>query len=206
MRLTKGEMAIWAAAFAGRGGGFLSVEVAAHAVEEARRLASEPRPESTSPAAMDMLHEMVNRSEANREDDEELGDVLMWLDHRHHGELAARLRADYGQFDDDGILNGSLMSGTHIGFLCPSCGSRHTWMRSVDGSQWRCGGPMHPGFEFRILVDSAEAGQARAMYSQLEKDRLGHGHPRYAEPEVSGGTMQPVLLTKERPLTPGEKR
>jgi len=71
-RLTDREAMIWAAAFVHRGAGsYVAVEVAAHAVEEARRLAVElrERPQAIDPAAARMLREMVDREGADMDED-----------------------------------------------------------------------------------------------------------------------------------------
>jgi len=172
MRLTDHEAAIWAAAFVQRGaGGQVSIEVAAHAVLEARRLAKElstrKREGAVEPEAAHMLREMVNRSDANRLDDEELGDALAWLDHRHHKLIAGLLRAEYGIFEDeDGYVNGSLGTADlarQLDIHCPGCGSQAVWLRSDDGRQWRCGNIGHIGFKFE--VEGVEAILAKEWYA-----------------------------------------
>jgi hypothetical protein len=182
MRLTDHEAAIWAAAFVQRGAGSsVSFEVAAHAVQEARRVARELDERKVnlsrdlSPEAAHMLHEMVNREDANRMDDDELGSALMWLDHRGHEQIADLLRAEYGIFweDDHAYTNGSLGPAGlahQLDIRCPGCGSQAVWLRSSDGREWRCGNVDHIGFKFG--VEGVEAQRAKEWYAKWLEEKI----------------------------------
>jgi hypothetical protein len=135
-----------------------------------------------------MLSEMVNRTDANRLDDEELGNALMWLDHRGHKQIADLLRAEYGFFEDeDGYVNGSLGTAglaRQLDLRCPGCGSQAIWLRSSDGKQWRCGNLDHIGFKFEVVGLGAE--RAKAWYAKYLEQRLRNSSLYGRAPEVGG--------------------
>jgi hypothetical protein len=173
MRLTDHEAAIWAVSFIRHGADYRAVNAAAQAVADARRIAGEldrrQHEGVVAPEAAHMLREMVNRWDADRMDDEELGSALMWLDHRGHEQIADLLRAEYGIFWEDNrdYTNGSLGPAglaAQLGIHCIGCGSQAVWLRSSDGRQWRCGNVGHIGFKFE--VEGVEAQRAKEWYAK----------------------------------------
>jgi len=179
MRLTDHEAAIWAASFIHHGADYRAVNAAAQAVADARRIAGELDKRQhegvVSSEAAHMLRGMVNREEANRMDDDELGNALAWLDHRGHDQIADLLRAEYGIFweNDHDYTNGSLGPAglaKQLDIYCPGCGSQAVWLRSSDGRQWRCGSIGHLGFPFEI--DGVEAVRAKEWYAKWSEERL----------------------------------
>lgn len=189
MRLTDHEAAIWAAVFANRGTStFVAAEAAARAVQDARRMAKEldKRKDAVTPEAAHMLREMVNRNDANRMDDEELGNALMWLDHRGHNQVADLLRAEYGIFaDEDGYTDGSLGPAglaEQLDIHCPGCGSQAVWLRSMDGRTWCCGNIGHLGYRFQI--DGIGATRAKEWYAKWLERKI-------ADSTIPGRTLLP---------------